>query len=92
MPFGKGLFLIWFIVLAHIVVEQCLACSKVPVFNGRPVTKEKKAGDNGYRLAVRNDPSGYEPGKIYNCTVKYCVFYLLLLPKPSSDTRSGRNS
>lgn len=55
------------IVVAIAVVQQCCwACSKVPVFNGRAVTKEKKSGDNGYRLAVRNDPSGYEPGKIYN--------------------------
>lgn len=56
------------IVAVIAVVQQCCwACSKVPVFNGRAVTKEKKPGDNGYRLAVRNDPSGYEPGKIYNC-------------------------
>ncbi|XP_055534997.1 spondin-1 [Wyeomyia smithii] len=54
------------LVLVLATVHQSLACSKVPVFSGRPVTKAKRTGDNGYRLAVRNDPAGYEPGKIYN--------------------------
>lgn len=60
---GVGLLLV---ALSLASVDPGWACSKVPVFNGRAVTKEKKSGDNGYRLAVRNEPSGYEPGKIYN--------------------------
>lgn len=67
---GVGLLLV---ALALASVDPGWACSKVPVFNGRAVTKEKKAGDNGYRLAVRNEPSGYEPGKIYNRNVLFDV-------------------
>lgn len=59
--------LVLVVALIAAVQQCCWACSKVPEFNGRAVTKEKKSGDNGYRLAVRNDPSGYEAGKIYNC-------------------------
>uniref|UniRef100_A0A182N3K1 Spondin-1 n=1 Tax=Anopheles dirus TaxID=7168 RepID=A0A182N3K1_9DIPT len=41
-------------------------CSKAPSVDGRPVSTPKQPGDNGYRLAIRDDPKGYEPGKIYN--------------------------
>lgn len=65
--------------LIVLVLGQCCwACSKVPVFNGRAVGKEKKPGDNGYRLAVRNEPSGYEPGKIYNCKCPNMLYLLCL--------------
>uniref|UniRef100_A0A182PSA0 Spondin-1 n=1 Tax=Anopheles epiroticus TaxID=199890 RepID=A0A182PSA0_9DIPT len=40
--------------------------SKIPVVDGKTVNTVKQPGDNGYRLAIRDDPKGYEPGKIYN--------------------------
>ncbi|XP_058054307.1 spondin-1 [Anopheles bellator] len=42
------------------------ACSKVPALDGQLVATPKQPGDNGYRLAIRDEPQGYEPGKIYN--------------------------
>uniref|UniRef100_A0A2M4A1L1 Spondin-1 n=2 Tax=Anopheles triannulatus TaxID=58253 RepID=A0A2M4A1L1_9DIPT len=54
------------LLLMHSIVGQLEACSKIPSIDGRPVTSKKQPGDNGYRLAIRDDPQGYEPGKIYN--------------------------
>lgn len=54
------------ILLVVLFVGLSEACSKVPVLDGRPVATPKQPGDNGYRLAIRDDPKGYEPGKIYN--------------------------
>lgn len=48
-----------------VLVACALSCKKVPpksLNHGR-----KQSGDNGYRLVIGNNPTGYEPGKIYNC-------------------------
>lgn len=57
----KALFLIGYIVL----LGQIEACSRVPSEQHGP----KKAGDNGYRLIIGEEPIGYIPGKVYNCKV-----------------------
>lgn len=47
------------------LVATAIGCKKVPpkiLNHGR-----KQSGDNGYRLVIGGNPSGYEPGKIYNC-------------------------
>uniref|UniRef100_A0A182THG9 Uncharacterized protein n=1 Tax=Anopheles melas TaxID=34690 RepID=A0A182THG9_9DIPT len=48
------------------LVENGESCSKTPIVDGRTVSGVKQPGDNGYRLAIRDEPTGYEPGKIYN--------------------------
>lgn len=45
-----------------LLVNLVYGCDKTPK-NAGP----KKSGDNGYRLVIANDQSGYEPNKIYNC-------------------------
>lgn len=58
-------FRIFQFLLISVLLTLVHSCKKVPpkVLNhGR-----KRNGDNGYRLVIGNNPSGYEPGKIYNC-------------------------
>ncbi|XP_052903507.1 spondin-1 [Anopheles moucheti] len=49
-----------------VLVATSESCSKVPTVEGKTITTAKQPGDNGYRLAIRDEPKGYEPGKIYN--------------------------
>ncbi|KAG4068199.1 hypothetical protein HA402_008840 [Bradysia odoriphaga] len=45
-----------------VLIEGISCCSRVPQApHGR-----KGRGDNGYRIIIGDEPSGYEPGKIYN--------------------------
>jgi hypothetical protein len=55
--------------LISALVAIALGCKKVPpktLNHGR-----KQNGDNGYRLVIGGNPSGYEPGKIYNCKLEF---------------------
>lgn len=45
-----------------LLVGSISSCSRAPQApHGR-----KGRGDNGYRIIIGDEPSGYEPGKIYN--------------------------
>ncbi len=49
-----------------LLVGNVSCCSRVPQApHGR-----KGRGDNGYRIIIGDEPSGYEPGRIYNCKDK----------------------
>lgn len=54
----SAIFIILFITTAT------LGCERMPKVPHGP----KKSGDNGYRIYIGNEPSGYQPGKIYNGT------------------------
>lgn len=51
--------------LISVLLTFVYSCKKVPPKTLNP--GRKRAGDNGYRLVIGNNPNGYEPGKIYNC-------------------------
>lgn len=38
----------------------------------------RMTGDGGYRVFIDGEPKGYQPGKIYNGTVKNCFFFILM--------------
>lgn len=51
------------ICVASLIIQSIACCARVPQGpHGR-----KGRGDNGYRIIIGDEPSGYEPGKIYNC-------------------------
>lgn len=45
-----------------VCISNSLACNRVP----KEPHGAKRSGDNGYRIAVGDNPTGYQPGKIYN--------------------------
>jgi hypothetical protein len=54
--------------LLGLVAVHASGCNNVPMVPHGP----KVSGDNGYRLIVGGEPSGYEPGKTYNCEYIRC--------------------
>lgn len=52
-----------FAIIALVCIEVALGCPRAPrdLPHGR-----RKRGDNGYKLSIGDNPSGYVPGKIYN--------------------------
>lgn len=49
-------------VFCVILFGQTESCPRVPTEKHGP----KRTGDNGYRLIIGEEPTGYVPGKIYN--------------------------
>lgn len=50
-----------FYIFCLVLIEFSFACRRVPKEH-----EKRKEGDNGYRLIIGDNPSGYQPGKIYN--------------------------
>lgn len=51
------------------IIDSISCCARVPQSPHGP----KVRGDNGYRIIIGDEPTGYEPGKIYNCKKLFFV-------------------
>lgn len=51
------------IVVLGLLLNPILGCKREP--KNLP-HGAKQAGDNGYNVYINGEPTGYEPGKIYN--------------------------
>lgn len=70
VPIKLAFLTILLIVLA--CVSNSLSCRLVP----KTPHGVKRSGDNGYRISIGNNPTGYQPGKIYNGELyKYETFF-----------------
>lgn len=60
MPSKLAILTILLVVI--VCVSNSLGCNRVPT----APHGAKRSGDNGYRIAIGDNPMGYQPGKIYN--------------------------